>query len=137
MRNRGLLRGSCKAVPYYNINALKGGLQLAAATTRTTREGPQHRDPQDGSSEGTQRGCGRRPGRWPLQKAGSSRGRGHYIKRGAGGSAGGRYRKRAAVTGGRYRNNALGQDAPASGMAIAFWRFQRFTLLRPEAELLT
>jgi hypothetical protein len=32
----------------------RGRLQLAAInTTRTTREGPQHRDPQSGSSEGT------------------------------------------------------------------------------------
>jgi hypothetical protein len=69
-------------VPYYNINALKGGLQLTA-TIRATWEGPQHRDPQGGSSEGTQRGGGRRPGRRPLQKAGGSRGGGRYIKRGA------------------------------------------------------
>jgi hypothetical protein len=47
-RNRGQLRGSCIAAiaaPHYNANALKGVLQLAA-TTRTTRERPQHRDPQ-------------------------------------------------------------------------------------------
>jgi hypothetical protein len=52
---------------------------------RTTREGPQpqHRDPQGGSSEGTQRGDGRRPGRRPLQTAGGSRSGGRYIKRGA------------------------------------------------------
>jgi hypothetical protein len=60
----------------------KGGLQLAA-TTRTTREGPQHRDPQGGSSEGTQRGDGRRPGRRPLQREGGSRGGGRYTKRAA------------------------------------------------------
>jgi hypothetical protein len=63
-------------------NTLKGGLQLAA-TMRTPREGPQHRDPQGGSSKGTQRGDGRRPGRRPLQKAGGSRGGGRCIKRGA------------------------------------------------------
>jgi hypothetical protein len=51
---------------------------------RTTREGPQHRDPQGGSFEGTQRGGdGRRPGRRPLQKAGGSRSGGRYTKRGA------------------------------------------------------
>jgi hypothetical protein len=44
-----------------------------------------------------------------LQKQGGSAG-GRYRKRAA--VTGGRYEKRAVVTGGRYRNNALGQDAP-------------------------
>ena len=98
---------------------------------RTTREGPQHGDPQGGSSEGIQRGKGRWPGH-----AGGSRGGDRYIKRGAAQKAeggrcsyrkrvavtGGRYRKRVTVTGDRYReqeaitggrcwNNALRQDA--------------------------
>jgi hypothetical protein len=99
-----------EAVPHYNANALKGGLQ-PAATMRTTREGPQHRDPQVGSSEGTQRGDGRRPERRPSQKAGGSRGGGRHTKHEAGGgSAGGRHRNRAAqqaaVTGGRHEKRA-------------------------------
>jgi hypothetical protein len=48
---------------------------------------------------------GGRLSRRPLQKQG--------------GSAGGRYRNRAAVTGGRYRNNALGQDAPTIRWVMA------------------
>ena len=61
-RNRGQLRGSYKTVPYYKVNTQKGGLQLAA-TTRTTREGPQtgthtavvprgHKEETDGSQGG-------------------------------------------------------------------------------------
>ena len=63
------LSGSCKAVPYYNTNTTKRRLYLTA-TIRATREGPQHGDPQGGSSERTKRGNGRRPGRRPLQNAG-------------------------------------------------------------------
>jgi hypothetical protein len=68
----------------------------------------------------TQRGrLGRRPlhkaggrlSRRPLHKQDGSAG-GRYRKRAA--VAGGRYENRAAVTGGRYRNNALGQDDPTS-----------------------
>jgi hypothetical protein len=128
-RNRGQLRGSCKAVPYYNTNTLKGGLQLAA-TMRTTREGPQHRDPQGGSSEGTHRGDGKRPGRRPLQKAGGSRGSGRYTKRKATQQAvvtetgwlsrrplqraGGRYRRPLQEASGRYRR-PLQEQCPGAG----------------------
>jgi hypothetical protein len=45
-----------------------------------------------------------------LQKQGGSAG-GRYRKRAA--VVGGRYEKRAAVTGGRHRNNPLGQDEDA------------------------
>jgi hypothetical protein len=115
---------------------------------RTTREGPQHRDPQGGiivpRGDKEQRGDGRRPGRRPLQKAGGSRGGGRCTKRGAaqqaavavtvtvqrqGGSAGGgRYTKRGAAqqaavaaqkqggsAGGRYRSRA----------AVAVTRYRR------------
>jgi hypothetical protein len=134
-------QGSCvvaakrKAAPCYNRNALQGGLQLAAM--RTMREGPRHRDPQGGSSEGTQRGDGRRPGRRPLQKTDGSRGGGRYMKRRAAQQAavtemgrlsrrpsfvqkaGGRYRrpsyeKRTAVAGGRCRRPLQGQ-CPGAG----------------------
>jgi hypothetical protein len=116
---------------------------------RTTREGPQHGDPQGGSSKGTQRGNERRPGQRSLQNAGGNRGCGRYIKRGAAqkvavtergrplqaavaGSGrslqaavtGGRYRERAAVTGDRHRNNALRQDASKNGFGcIMQWPF--------------
>jgi hypothetical protein len=62
--------------------------------------------------------------RGPLHKEGDGVAGGRYrtradqqaaaviIQKAGGGSAGGRYRKRAAVTGSRYRNTALGQDAP-------------------------
>jgi hypothetical protein len=70
-RNRGQLRGSYKAVPCYNANAQKGGLQLAA-TMRYTREGPR---------------TGTHTAVVP---------RGHKEET-DGGQGGGRYRKRAAV----------------------------------------
>ena len=70
-RSRGQLRGSYKAIPYYNINTQKGGLQLAA-TIRTTREGPQ---------------IGAHTAAVP---------RGHKEET-DGGQGGGRYRKRAAA----------------------------------------
>jgi hypothetical protein len=66
---------------------------------RTTREGPQRGDPQGGSSEGTQRGNGRRPGR--RQNAGGSRGGGRYEPPQ---EAGGRYRRPLQDAGGRDKN---------------------------------
>jgi hypothetical protein len=160
-RNRGQLRGSYKAVPYYNINAQKGGLQLAA--TIRVLCGPRGRDRKQGPTRRQFRGdtkgrrtaaraaavteSGRQKRRRPLNKAGAAQqaavteaGRlsrrplhkagGRLSRRPLqkqGGSAGGRHRKRAAVTGGRYeyekraavtggryRNIALGQDAPTT-----------------------
>jgi hypothetical protein len=93
----------------------KGGCSYSSSYHTDHEGGTANRDPQGGSSEGTQRGDGRRPGRRPLQKAGGSKGGGRHIKRGRlsrrplqkqGGSAGGRYRKRAAVTGGLYEKRA-------------------------------
>jgi hypothetical protein len=92
--NRGQLRGSCKAVgnlPHYTASPIlynKRGAGASSYSTstiriRTTGEGPQREDPQGGSSERAKRGNGRRPGRRPSQNAGSSRGGGRYIKRGA------------------------------------------------------
>jgi len=55
--------------------------------------------------------------RRPLHKAGGGSAGGRCSLQKQGGSAGGRYEKRAAVTGGRYRKNALGQDAPTATAA--------------------
>jgi hypothetical protein len=70
--------GSCKAVPYYNTNTLKGGLQLAATVT----QGPTgtHRDPQ--GPTGTHREVVPR---------------GHKEETDGGQEGGGRYRKQAAA----------------------------------------
>ncbi len=69
------MRGSYKAIPYYNINSLytkKGAAAMIAATMRTTREGPQ---------TGTHK---------------TAVPRGHKEET-DGGQGGGRYRKRAAA----------------------------------------
>jgi hypothetical protein len=55
--------------------------------------------------------AGGRLSRRPSQKQGGPAG-GRCRKRAA--VTGGRHEKRAAVTGGRHRNNALGQDAPTT-----------------------
>ena len=112
------MRGICKAVavPCYNINIVKGGLQLAA-TIRTTKEGRNteahravvprgHNEETDGGQVAPVTERRRQQRRRPLHKAGGGSEGGRYRKRAA--VTGRRYRKRAAVTGGRYTNNALG-----------------------------
>jgi hypothetical protein len=117
---------SYKAAPCCDINSTtKGGLQLAA-TMRTTREGPQHGDPQGGSFEGTQKGRTaaraaavterrrqqrRRPlhkegrlSRWPLCEAGGAQ-QAAVTERGRPSQAtvtGSRHRRPSHEAGGRH-----------------------------------
>jgi hypothetical protein len=82
---------------------------------RATREGPQHRDPQGGSSEGTQRENGRRSGRRPLQDTSGSGGDGRYITRGAA------QKSAVAKAGGRYRR-PLPEQCPEVGFLSTYIR---------------